>query len=83
MNLRTLAREWLFLLAGLLWVLVLFPMIFSLLLPTKGLGWTFLTYIEELGNGSRTALIIAAGPYLLVQIVRLTVWSVRALRESK
>jgi len=74
-NRQWLAREWLFLLAGMLWAFIVLPiLVFPILAPF--LPWRVRIAIL---NGDRT---LAYGPYVLLQIVRVTKWAIRTLRES-
>lgn len=87
-NRRWLAREWLYLLAGFVWAYVLSPIVvpllarlvfwvwFRLYSPGPNVAWSVRVF---LGPDS----LIAVGPYVLCQIVRVTVWAIRTLREQK
>lgn len=73
---RWLAREWLFLLAGMLWAFFVLPVILRLIL------W-FLPWPVQMAIFQGGDRMLAYGPYVLLQIVRLTRWAVRTLRESE
>jgi hypothetical protein len=87
-NRRWLAREWLYLLAGFLWAYVLSAIVVPLLArlvfwvwsrlysPGANVGWSVRV---SLGLDS----FIGFGPYVIFQVVRITVWAIRTLREQK
>jgi hypothetical protein len=84
MNRRIIARECLFALAALLWAFVLFPVVFSLVYPTRETFWrTCVAYFSDLGGHNPIALLVASGPYLLFQLARLGIWSIRTLRDPR
>jgi hypothetical protein len=76
-NRRWLAREWLYLLAGLLWAYVLWPIVLPPLARLVFWVWPSLEPYSRVGLGP-----IMFGPYVIFQVVRITVLAIRALREG-
>ena len=77
-NRRWIAREWLYLLAGFVWAYILFP-IFAPPLARLVL-WIF-----RLDPPPFAGLVpfIAFSPYVLWQVLRITMWVIRTLRETQ
>lgn len=87
-NRKWLAREWLYLLGGLVWAYVLLPiavpplarLVFwvwpRLYSPGASVAWSVRV---SLGPDS----LLAFGPYVICQVVRITIWAIRTLREAK
>jgi len=78
-NRQWIAREWLYLLAGFLWA-YLSPILIRLLV--RLVFWIFPTLFPpafSLGLGP----LIRFGPYVIFQLVRMTRWAIRTLRETE
>lgn len=82
-NRKWIAREWLYLLAGLVWAYVLSP-IFGLPLAALVL-WIPMRIFPRLYGPAFLGLgpVIMFGPYVIFQLVRITRWAIRTLREVK
>lgn len=78
-NRRWIAREWLYLLAGFLLAYVLSTFFLRLLV------WIVYSIWPRLYPPAVDALVpfIAFGPYVLFQVVRITMWAIRTVREGK
>jgi hypothetical protein len=76
-NRRWLAREWLYLLAGFVWAYVLSPIVAPPLARLVFWVWPRLYIPVYLWLGA-----IMFGPYVIFQVVRITVWAIRTLRET-
>jgi hypothetical protein len=74
---RWIAREWLYLLGGLVWAYVLSPFFI------RALAQLALSVWPRLYPPIFDALVpfIAFGPYVLYQGVRITMWAIRTVRE--
>lgn len=48
-----------------------------------GLAWAFVSLYYLPVSTAANRLLIAATPYVFVQIVRITVWAIRTLRGEK
>ena len=77
-NRRWIAREWLYLLAGFVWAYVLFPIVVPPLARLVLRIFPRLYGPAFLGLGP----LIAFGPYVIFQLVRITRWAIRTLREG-
>jgi hypothetical protein len=77
-NRRWLAREWLYLLAGLVWAYVLMPIVMPLLPRLVFWIWRPTLYSSVYLRLDS----IMFGPYVIFQVVRITVWAIRTLRET-
>ena len=77
-NRRWLAREWLYLLAGFLWAYVLSPIVAPLLARLVFWVWRPALYFPVYLWLDK----IMFGPYVIFQVVRITVWAIRTLRET-
>ena len=77
-NRRWIAREWLYLL-GFLWAF-LSPILIRLL--ARAVSWIFpRLYPPAFSLG--LVLLIVFGPYVIFQLVRMTWWAIRTLREPE
>lgn len=84
-NRRWIAREWLYLLAGFLWAYVLFPIFVPPL--ARLVLWIFTRFYGPASNVARSFFfggpVIMFGPYVIFQLVRITMWAIRTVREPK
>ena len=71
-NRQWIAREWLFLLTGFVWAYALSPILNELL---------FLLTKPRFFVGPSD--FIRFGPYVIFQLVRITMWAIRTVRETK
>ena len=85
-NRQWIAREWLYLLAGFLWAYVLLPIFVPPL--ARLVLWIFTRLYGPASNVARSFVfelgpIIMFGPYVIFQLVRMTRWAIRTLRETE
>jgi hypothetical protein len=73
-NRQWIAREWLYLLGGFVWYF-LWPL-FMIPLRLVLLIWPNFRF-------GLSEPLIAFGPYVILQVMRITIWAVRTLREQK
>ncbi len=75
------AKEWIIFISAIVLGFVLLPSILSLLLD--GSLTNFYECLSDSDNDDfLLTWMIAIGPYLLVQITRMTIWSLKRLREE-
>jgi len=75
-NRQWIAREWLYLLAGFVWAYVLSPILVRLLARLVSVFRLYPPAFSGLGP------VIAFGPYVIFQLVQITTWAVRTVREG-
>lgn len=82
MNKKLIAKEWLILVAGFSFGILILPLILTLLLggSLKDIGG----FYDTLFNKKHFVIpwIVVLAPYLLFQIGRATVWSVKQLKQK-
>lgn len=77
---KTLAREWLYLLSGLIVGLVLTPhLLMAVLNPQKGATAFYKALFDD--REWWIAWLLALAPYLLFQLVRSIVWAAKEVRS--
>ncbi|PYT76432.1 MAG: hypothetical protein DMG42_05105 [Acidobacteria bacterium] len=79
-NRQWIAREWLYLLAGLLWAYVLCPILtrlLTLLVSNFAVSLAWPRFFVEPSE------FITFGPYVIFQLVRITMWAIRTVRGAE
>ncbi len=79
---RIVAREWLYLLASMFVGWVILPLVIVSVMFQSNNTWSkYKDYLEGLFRGEGGFWFIALAPYVALQLVRSTIWSVKAQKR--